>query len=767
MCIVYIIKKSCNFEQRFKILGGKVLKLSGPDRSFYQVLFLYLCTNYDHSFYMRDFFRYSFYLLFLVLVPCILCLGCDVEANKKDDANSYTDWTSYLGGLERNHNTRLDQIHPQNLDQLEVVWTYTMPDEGQMQMNPVIIDSILYGVSANMRIVALHAASGNEIWTFQDSATATHSANRGVSYWSKGADKRIFFVSGPYLYALDALNGQAVENFGHEGKVDLHAGLPDAAKNKFVTSTTPGTIYKNLIIMPTRVAEDESAAPGDIVAYNTITGKVAWVFHTIPYPGEPGYESWKDEDTYKNAKIGGANNWAGACLDTKTGTLFVPTGSAAPDFYGAQRQGENLFSNSLLALDAASGRLKWHFQFVHHDIWDRDPPAPPNLITIERDGKQIDAVAQITKQGYVFLFDRNTGEPLFEIKEVPVPGSQLEGELASKTQPVPVKPKPFARQVEDLTENDISPYAENRGELLQIFKEADRRFYAPPSEQPVLLLPGYDGGAEWGGAAADPEEGILYINSNEMAWTLQMKKSKEADTENKSTGALVYQRYCVVCHQPNREGMEASGFPSLIDVKLRKNRNEILENLNKGKGMMPAFPQISPEEKNAVIDYLFLTEDKTEITGKNHNLTEGYRPEYIHTGYHKFLDSNGLPGISPPWGTFHAIDMNTGEYLWSVPFGETKRLKEKGYPTTGTENYGGPLVSQNGLLFIAATKDGYFRAFDKYTGEILWEYELPAPAFATPSTYSVNGKQYIVIACGGEKLGTKMGNKIVVFGLEK
>lgn len=714
---------------------------------------------------MRVLFQKLFQISFLVILSGILCLGCHTETAKKNDVNAYNGWTSYLGGPERNHYTRLNQIHPQNLGQLEVLWTYTVPDEGQMQMNPIIIDSILYGISADMRVVALNAATGNEIWTFQDTATATHSANRGVSYWSKADDKRVFFVSGSYLYALDAQKGEVIKNFGIEGKVDLHIGLPDAAKNKFVTSTTPGTIYKDLIIMPTRVAEDESAAPGDIVAYNTISGKVEWVFHTIPYPGEYGYETWNDTDTYKNSKIGGANNWAGASLDVKTGTLFVPTGSAAPDFYGAQRQGKNLFSNSLLALDATSGKLKWHFQFVHHDIWDRDPPAPPNLITIRKNGKEIDAVAQITKQGYVFLFDRNTGEALFDIEEVRVPGSDLEGELAWDTQPIPVKPKPFARQAQDLTENDISPFADNKEDLLQKFKQTDRRLYAPPSEKTVLLLPGYDGGAEWGGAAADPENGILYINANEMPWTLQMKKSKEAGSENRSIGAEVYLRNCVVCHQANREGMAASGFPSLIDIKLRKNRKEILENLNKGKGMMPAFPQISPKEKNAVIDYLYSTEDKTEIVGNISNFTESYRPEYIHTGYHKFLDSNQLPGISPPWGTFHAIDMNTGEYLWSVPLGETESLKGKGYPTTGTENYGGPLVSENGLLFIAATIDGYFRAFDKYTGDILWTYKLPAPAFATPATYSINGKQYIVIACGGEKLGTEMGNKIVAFGL--
>lgn len=703
----------------------------------------------------------------LILIILILCLGCDTSDKSLDISSDYSHWRSYLGGPGRNHYTTLDQINPKNVNRLKVLWTYTTGDTGQMQMNPIIIDDLLYGISADMRVFALDAGTGNEVWTFQDTATATHSASRGVSYWSKGTDKRVFFVSGSYLFALDAISGKPVGSFGDRGKVDLHLGLPASAKKKFITSTTPGTIYKDMIIMPTRVAEDESAAPGDIVAYNTITGKIEWTFHSIPYPGELGYETWADSLTYKNSQIGGANNWAGAALDRKSGTLFVPTGSAAPDFYGAQRLGENLFSNCLLAIDANTGKLKWHFQFVHHDLWDRDPPATPNLITIEQNGLQIDAVAQITKQGYIFLFNRNTGAPLFEINEVGVPSSQLDGEQAWKTQPVPVKPKPFARQAQDLTEKDISPYAENREDLLQRFRQTDRRLYAPPSEQPALLLPGYDGGAEWGGAAADPDQGILYINSNEMPWILQLKESSKLDGEFKSIGAQVYQRFCVACHQADKGGMPASGIPSLIDVELRKSRADVLENLNKGKGMMPAFPQVSLAEKNAVMNYLFASEDKTEIAlTDDQNLEATYRPKYSHMGYFKFLDSNGLPGISPPWGTLHAVNMNTGDYLWSVPLGETESLKEMGYPITGTENYGGPLVSKNGLLFIAATKDGYFRTFDKYTGKILWEYKLPAPAFATPATYGHNGQQYLVIACGGEKLGTEKGNKIMAFGVD-
>jgi quinoprotein glucose dehydrogenase len=451
-------------------------------------------------------------------------------------------------------------------------------------------------------------------------------------------------------------------------------------------------------------------------------------------------------------------------LDTQTGIIYVPTGSASPDFYGGIRKGNNLYANCLLALEATSGKLLWHFQFTHHDLWDRDLPAPPNLLTIRRNGQKIPAVAQITKQGYVFVFDRKTGEPLFDIEEKSVPESSLVGEKASLTQPFPSKPKPFARLSDDLTEKDVSPYAENKDSLQRILKMADKRTYAPPGLDPVLLFPGYDGAAEWGGAGADPEEGILYVNSNEMAWILQMEIKKSINSDL-PLGETTFQKNCMACHQQDRKGIAASGIPSLIGLKSRLKKEEVSLQISQGKNMMPGFPQIPKEEKEALIRFLFEEEIKQHTA--TDTVLQKYDPvPYKHMGYTKFLDKNGLPAISPPWGTLHAINLNTGSYRWSITLGETMSLKEKGFPATGCENYGGPLISKNGLLFIAATKDGYFRAFDKYTGEILWEFLLPAPAFATPATYQVNGKQYIVLACGGEKLGTHKGNEIVAFALE-
>ena len=673
-----------------------------------------------------------------------------------------TDWPEYLGGPDRNHYSVLTEITPENVNKLKIAWRYATPDSGQMQVSPIVIKGILYGVTASVQAFALDAATGKELWRFGDPLKSWASTSRGVTYWQDGADQRILYTAGPNLWALDAKTGKAIPSFGDGGKVDLHTGLPAVSQNKFIISNTPGTLFEDLIIMPVRLSEGADAAPGDIRAFNVRTGKLEWTFHTIPYPGEYGYKTFP-KDAYLNNYTGAANNWAGMSVDRKRGIVYVPTGSAGFDFYGGNRKGQNLFANCLLALDARTGKRIWHFQTTHHDIWDRDMPAPPNLITLNKDGKSIDAVAQITKQGYVFVFDRVTGEPLFPINEVPVAASDLKGEKAWKTQPIPSLPAPYARQSKDLTEKDISPYAENREELLQKFKTYKKGFYDPPSKEGTIIFPGFDGGGEWGGAAVDPD-GILYVNSNEMAWVLTMvEKPAKEEMANASPGEKIYLTTCASCHGVDRKGNPQSNYPTLLGIEKKRDKAFVTQIITAGKGMMPGFTALSSEQKQALVAYLF-GDEKKEV-GATAAASKAAQLPYGITGYNKFLDNKGLPAIGPPWGALSAINLNTGQFLWKVPFGEEPALISKGIRNTGVENYGGPVVTATGLLFIAATKDGMFRAFDKKNGKVLWETKLPAASFATPATYAVNGKQYIVLACGGTKLGTPKGNEYVAFAL--
>jgi quinoprotein glucose dehydrogenase len=694
-------------------------------------------------------------LLFLTAI--ILIYGC----SKPDNTSS--DWPEYLGGPDRNHYSKLDQIKAGNLDKLDVAWEYHSGDSGQIQCNPVIVDGVLYAMTATVQPFALDAATGKEIWRVRDTSAATwYGTARGVVYWRDGNDKRILYTKESFLYAVDAATGKTILSFGDSGRVSLKAGLGPTAENKFVISNTPGTVFEDIIIMPLRLSEGADAALGHIQAFNIRTGKIEWIFKTIPDPGQPGYETWPPE-VYKNTKVGGGNNWAGMAVDRKRGIVYIPTGSAAFDFYGAARIGQNLYTNCLLALDARTGERKWHFQFVHHDILDRDAPAPPNLVTVMRDGRAVDAVAQVTKQGFIFLFDRQTGDPLFPIREVPMPASDIPGEEAWPTQPVPEKPLPYARQ--QLTENEMSSFASNKDELAATLKKSRSEGpFTPLSRQGTVIFPGLDGGAEWGGAAVDPD-GVMYVNSSEMAWLISIGEAKPKVAGGR--GAQVYAANCVVCHGPERKGNVASGFPSLVNLQ-KSQREQVHKIITSGKGMMPAFKSLSEDDLKALLTFLLNEEQKVadkKEPGMDDTIAET-KPDFKISGYTKFLDKDGYPAISPPWGTLNAIDLNTGEYRWKKVFGEVPELMEKGIPQTGTDSYGGPVITSSGLLFIAGTKDAKFRVYEMKTGELLLEKTLPAAAFATPSTYAVNGKQYVVVACGGTKLGAKKGESYVAFALK-
>ena len=674
-------------------------------------------------------------------------------------------WEEYLGGPDRNHYSSLTQIDLNNVTELEKAWEYHTGDSGQIQCNPIIVDKRLYAVTATGEPFSLDAATGKELWRISDT-TGRRVIMRGLTYWENSGDKRILYTRGEWLCAAEALTGKPVMSFGDSGRVSLKAGLGETATEKYVESRTPGTVFENLIIMPLSLSEGSDAAPGHIQAYDIITGKLAWVFKTIPAPGEVGFDTWP-ENSYKNLDVGAANNWAGMAVDRERGIVYVPTGSAGFDFYGAARKGSNLFANTLLALNARTGERVWHFQFVHHDIFDRDAPAPPNLLTVTHKGKKIDAVAQVTKQGYVFLFDRENGEPLFPIEEVPAPPSDVPGEEAWPTQPRPVLPLPYARQT--LTENDINPYSAHRDSLLISFKKS--RFegpFTPLSKNGTIVFPGLDGGAEWGGTAVDPE-GIIYINSNEMSWLISLDAAKPVADNGSATGIQLYTTNCASCHGANRTGNTASGYPSLMELEDRFSREAVADIITRGRGRMAGFPNLSDAQRKNIVAFLFDEQVEAKsgagLNDRNEIIGDDTRVEYKISGYTKFLDKDGYPAISPPWGTLNAIDLNTGEYLWKIVYGEYPDLMEKGIPQTGSENYGGPVVTASGLLFIAGTMDKKFRAYNKSTGELVWETKLPAAAFATPATYEVNGKQYLVVACGGTKNGAEKGDSYVAFAL--
>ena len=692
--------------------------------------------------------------------------GSPIDKLGIDNSKPYSTWSDYLGGPERMHYSKIAEITPENVKNLKVAWEFHTKDSGQVQCNPIIVGGVLFGVTASADAFALDAATGKEIWRFSVGSKGAWYINvRGVSYWEQGDDKRIFTTVGSDLYALNAKTGKPIQSFGEGGKIDLRKGLLEKSKDKFIISNSPGTIFKDLIIMPVRLPDGSEAAPGHIRAFNVKTGDLAWMFKTIPDPGEYGYDTWA-KDNYKNEDVGAANSWAGMAIDRERGIIFVPTGSAAFDFYGGNRPGDNLFSDCLLALDANTGKRLWHYQFTHHDVWDRDLPATPVLTTVTKNGKKIDAVTQITKSGFVFVFDRVSGKSLFPIKEIKVPTNGILGEKPALTQPVPLLPLPFSRQT--ITEKDINPFAENKEELIKILRGVRHKDqFELPSKEGTLVFPGFNGGGLWGGPAYDPETGVLYVNSSEMAWILTMTdKAKENELANLSSGERVYVKNCVNCHGENRVGNPKSGYPSLQNLNTRHAKDYTKNIISNGKGMMPGFSSVSNTDKEALIRFLY-DEEKKEVSDVKATNTKDPFPNvpYNFTGYNAFLDKNGYPAITPPWGQLSAINLNTGKFEWQQSFGEFKELTAKGIAPTGCENFGGPAVTSSGLLFIAATRDGMFRAFNKKTGKLLFETKLPAAGFATPSIYQVNGKQYIVIACGGTKLGTPKGDSYVAFAL--
>ncbi|WP_109484642.1 c-type cytochrome [Occallatibacter savannae] len=786
-------------------------------------------------------------LVFLILLTVLTSALCS-------NAQTGADWPVYNGGLDGDHYSPLTQINRENVQALEKAWTYDTNEQGSIQTNPLIVGRTLYGYTPKDEVIALDAATGNLKWKFDSGIVAGQPA-RGLVYWNDGEHGRIYAGVMNFLYCLDADTGHLINSFGESGHVDLRRGLGiPGVKSDFsalsIALTTPGVVYKNLIIVGGRNPEAKPSPPGYIQAFDLRTGELRWTFHTIPVPGEPGYETWPKE-AYKDA--GAANNWCGMALDAERGIVYVPTGSAVMDFYGGDRVGNDLYANSLLALDANTGKRIWHFQGVHHDIWDRDFPSPPALFSIERDGKKINGIAQPTKQGYLYLFNRENGEPLFPIHEHAYPKSDVPGEVTAPTQPKPDLPEPYARQ--ELSESILTsrtPAAHDWAlKTFHTFRNGGQ-FYPFAAGQQTVIFPGFDGGAEWGGPAIDPVHGVIYINATEMVWTGAI-----APSSAHSPGEALYQSQCAMCHGMDRAGSPPT-FPSLVNISGRLPNDKVVSTIQHGIGRMPSFPDIKGEHLESLLTYLrgagaaappremeaapapqhtqssavdpegakvymeqcatchgeklegiqpapsligigarlnasqvaevvqkgkgdmppadakgaqlealmrFL-EVGTTVKRQDANPDE-FSNKYIFSGYRKFLDPDGYPAITPPWGTLNAIDLKTGKYLWKVPLGQYPALAKQGMADTGSENYGGPVVTASGVLFIGATvHDHMFRAFDTSTGKVLWQTELPFSGVATPATYSVDGRQYVVIAASNARTPNEpQGGMYVAFAL--
>jgi quinoprotein glucose dehydrogenase len=690
-------------------------------------------------------------LLFVAIVLSVVKLAGQGAASSASH-----DWAVYGGSPENQHYSSLTQINRSNVKQLEVAWSYDTSEVGGMQTTPLVVDGVLYGITPTQKIFAVDAESGKLLWKF-DSGIKGMQPDRGLAYWADKGDKRILVGVMNFLYALDAGTGRPIPSFGANGRIDLQENLGREPRFQSIALTTPGVVYKDLIIVGGRNPETLPAPPGDIRAFDVRSGKLRWSFHTIPHPGEYGYETWpKDAWT----RSGAANNWAGMALDRQRGTVYVPTGSAASDFYGADRVGDDLFANCLLALKAETGERIWHFQAVKHDIWDRDFPSAPALVTLQREGKAVDAVVQTSKQGFVYMFDRVTGKLLVPMESRKYPRSTLDGEVTAEEQSLPTWPKPYARQ--SLSEEMLTTRTPevHQWALEQLRKGINEGPFVPfRVGTETIVFPGFDGGAEWGGPAVDPETGTIFVNANEMAWRAALFEDKGAHGAK-----AVYLSQCSECHGPDMKGSPPA-TPSLVGIGDRRSAAEIVTTIRGGKGRMQGFPNLYEDQLNGLVSFL--------LTGENKELTsteaQPLGMKYRLSGYRRFLDPEGYPAIAPPWGTLNAIDLNTGDYKWKVNLGEYPELAAKGMTNTGSENYGGPVVTAGGLLFIGATNyDKKFRVFDKATGELLWETTLPFSGNATPLTYAVKGRQYVAIAAGGGKdPKSASGGVYVAFALPK
>lgn len=692
-------------------------------------------------------------------------------AGQKSRLNNFVDWATYRGDQEGTGYSSLSQITVENVQLLEEVWTYDTRDlvRPGMSSNPIIIEGVMYFADSELNLVALDAATGEELWLFD--LSEHHSRGdyldsgimRGSVYWEdeNGNNSRLFHLTKDIVWAINPDDGTLIESFGDGGYIDLkenHVWPAHLLENK-ITNTSPPVIYDDHLILDSNVFEGREDPPGNIRSFNALTGEFEWRFHTIPLEGQPGYETWEWED---NMIYGGANSWGGFTVDEERGWVFAATGSATGGIHGGggARPGMNLFSNSVLAIDAETGELQWYFQTMHHDIWDYDIAPAPMLATISQNGEERDVVVQTGKQGKVFVFDRDTGESLFPIVEKPVPTDAALGEVPYPTQPWPLKPDPLVRTA--VYESDLTTITpESHASALEQFKRLRAGpMYTPPSVEGTIVQPGIHGGNEWGGPAFDPETNIAYVNVNDFPFILTLDiihPDQFADLTETAQGRTIYLAACAVCHGADREG----GIAVALD-NTTLSADELRTVISQGVNAMPAFPVFDEDELDNVVAFLQSepgdATSTSDIDLSDENLTwsggEGElswstsTPQYVPQ-LEYFTDHMGYHAIQPPWGKLVAVDVARGDILWSVPLGEYPGLVEMGIRNTGAENFGGMAVTQGGLIFIAATEDNRFRAFDKTSGVLLWEFEMDSPGFSTPSTYEIDGRQYVVIVAGG------------------
>jgi len=637
----------------------------------------------------------------------------------------------------------LDQINRGNVTNLQVAWTYHSRDgSNNIQCNPIIVRGVMFAPTPGKHIVAVDAATGVELWRFTPQGRP---AFRGLIYWPgrDGAGERVFFCAGKFLYALAPATGAPIRDFGQAGKTPL----PGVVQGDFGAATAAPAIFQRIIV----VAGFEK----DVWGFDCVTGQLLWTFHTVPHAGEFGYDTWDRPESYA------ANAWAGIAMDEARGIAYISTASPKPNFLGVYHRGRNLFANCVIALDARTGQRLWHFQEIRHDIWDLDIPAPPNLATITRESRRIDVVAACTKIGNTLLLDRLTGKPIFPFRLRRAPTSHVPGERTWPYQPDVQLPEPFAKQ--EYTQADLTDRTPEAADYaLTQFKSMRTGWFRPCAEGQATLYFNVDGGAEWTGACIDPETGRLYVSANHMGWAISLFRDDEPREDPrapKTRGQVLYEAACASCHGANRLGLGM--YPPLRGLRHRLTDEAVARQIRQGKNAMPANPRFTNDELKALVDFLRLRDRPLPPSPQR---TE--RPLYGSNGYPKFYDPEGYPANKPPWGTLNCLDLNTGKLVWKVPLGEYPELTAQGVPKTGTENYGGAIVTAGGLVFCAGTRDNKIRAFDKDTGQELWSAQLPWTGNAPPAAYEVNGRQFVVIAAtGGNKLGTPYGDAYVAFAL--